>query len=128
VESRVAALGGSYTNSLQLQAVYNVLKERSQLKYAALDAWQWVAQELPPGIALQRFSFANGQTVALSGTAPADLINTLFDFNTALKKKKINDQFVFDQQKGDTVNPKTTGSSVAWNLSVELLRTEADPK
>jgi hypothetical protein len=127
VETQVAALGGSYTNSLQLQAVYNVLRERSQLKYAALDAWQWVAQELPPGIALQQFSFANGQAVALSGTAPRDMINTLFDFNMAFKKKKVNDQFVFDQNKGDTVNPREVPpNNVSWNLSVELLRTEAE--
>ena len=129
VETRVAALGGSYTNSLQLQAVYNVLKERSQLKYAALDAWKIVAEELPPGITLQRFSFANGQSVTLSGTAPKDMVNMLFDFNTALKKKKVNNQFVFDQNKGDTVNPRAIPpNNVSWNLSVELLRSEAEVK
>jgi pimeloyl-ACP methyl ester carboxylesterase len=128
VEKQVAALGGSYTNSLQLQAIYNVLKERSQLKYAALDCWQWVAEELPPTITLQRFSFGDGQRVTLGGTAPQDQVNTLFQFNTALKKKKVNGQFVFDQQKGDTVSPRFSGNVGTWNFSLELVHAEAAPQ
>jgi hypothetical protein len=128
VESQVAALGGSYTNSLQLKAVYKVLSERQQLKYAALDCWQWVAEELPPGISLQRFSFADGQRLSLSGTAPQDQINTLFSFNEALKKKQVNGQSVFDQTKGEPVNPRTIPSGVSWSLSLDLLHSEAAPK
>jgi hypothetical protein len=128
VEKQVAALGGSYTNALQLKAVYKVLSERQQLKYAALDCWQWVAEELPQGISLQRFSFAEGQHLTLSGTAPQDQINTLFDFNTALKKKKVNGQFVFDQEKGENVNPRAMGNQLSWSLSLELLHAEAEPK
>ena len=129
VEKQAAALGGSFTNSLQLKAVYGVLKERQQLKYAALDCWQWVAEALPPSIALQRFSFGDGQRVALGGTAPQDQVNTLFDFNTALKKKKINDQFVFDQNKGDNVNPRFGANNVGtWSLSLELVHVEAEPQ
>jgi len=126
VEAQVAKISGSYTNSLQLKAVYDVLKERAQLKYAALDCWQWVAEELPPGVGLQRFSFTDGQRLTLSGTAPQEMVNTLFDFNTNLKKKKVNSQFVFDQQKGDTVNPRVVnGNQVSWNFSLELLHAEA---
>ncbi len=128
VEGEVAKISGSYTNAMQLKAQFSVLKEREQLKYAALDCWQWVAQELPPGISLQRFSFADGQRLTLSGTAPQDQINTLFDFNTALKKKQVNGQFVFDQQKGDSVNPRLSGNIETWNLSVDLLHSEAAPK
>jgi hypothetical protein len=126
VESDVAKISNDYTNALQLKAVYEVLKERSQLKYAALDSWQWVAQELPPAISLQRFGFADGQHVALSGTAPQEQINTLFDFNTSLKKKQVNGQYVFDQQKGDPVNPRTMPNGVSWNLTLELLHVEAE--
>jgi hypothetical protein len=129
VEADVAKVSGSYTNALQLKAVYDVLKERSQLKYAALDSWQWVAEELPQEIALQRFGFSDGQHLTLSGTAPQDQVNTLFDFNTALKKKKVGDQFVFDQQKGDNVNPRFgPDGKGTWNLSLELLHVEAEPQ
>ena len=128
VEAQASALGGSYTNSLQLKAIYNVLKERQQLKYAALDSWQWVAEELPTTITLQRFSFADGQHVSLSGTAPQDQVDTLFNFNTALKKKKVNDQFIFDQRKGDPVNPRVSGNLESWNFNLELLHAEAAPQ
>lgn len=128
-EAEVAKVSGSYTNSLQLKAVYEVLKERSQLKYAALDCWQWVAEELPQGVGLQRFSFTDGQRLNLSGTAPQDMVNTLFDFNTNLKKKKVNGQFIFDQNKGDTVNPRVVGGNqVTWSFSLELLHSEAEPR
>jgi hypothetical protein len=129
VEAQAAKFGGSYTNSLQLKAVFDVLKERSQLKYAALDCWQWVAQELPQGVGLQRFSFTDGQRLNLSGTAPQEMVNTLFDFNTNLKKKKVNGQFVFDQQKGDTVNPRVmAGNQVSWSFSLDLLHVEAETR
>jgi hypothetical protein len=123
VETQVAALSGTYTNAMQLKARYDVLKERSQLKYAALDSWQLVAQELPPAITLQRFSFADGQRLTLGGTVPQDQVNSLFDFNTALKK-----QPVFDPLKGETVNPRFSGSVGTWSLSLELLHTEAEEK
>ena len=58
--------------------------------------------------------------MTLSGTAPQDKINELFDFNTALKKKKVNGQLVFDQNQGDSVNPRLTGNTEYWNLTLYL--------
>jgi hypothetical protein len=129
LETRVAALGGSYTNAMQLKARLGVLKERQQLKYAALDCWKLVAEELPQSITLQRFSFTDGHTLTLSGTAPQDQVNTLFDFNTALKKKKVNGELVFDQNKGDPVNPRLGPNNVeTWSFSLELLHSEKSSK
>jgi hypothetical protein len=129
VEAETAKFSQAYTNSLQLTACHNILKERQLLKYAALDCWQWVAQELPQGVGLQRFSFTDGQRLNLSGTAPQEMVNTLFDFNTNLKKKKVNGQFVFDQQKGDTVNPRVmAGNQVSWSFSLDLLHVEAETR
>ena len=71
VEQQVAALNGSYTNALQLKARYKVLKERQDLKYAALDCWKIVAEQLPAGISLQRLSFADGQTIVPERNRPA---------------------------------------------------------
>ena len=65
----MAAISNDYTNAMQLRARAAVLKERQQLKYAALDCWQaGGASNCPPGITLQRFSFANGRKVSLNGT------------------------------------------------------------
>jgi hypothetical protein len=107
-----------------------VLKERQQLKYAALDCWQWVAEDLPQGITLQRFAFTDGQRVQLSGTLAQDQVDTLFNFDANLRKKKITDQFVFDQNAGDHVNPRfgNSGNNGTWNMSLELLHSEASPE
>lgn len=126
VESKVAAISNEYTNTVQLQARLNVLKERAQLKYAALDSWKIVAQQTPQGITLQRMSFGDGQRISMGGTTTPDMINTLLDFDANIRKVKQNDQFMFDQQRGDRVNPRTVGNVTTWSMSMELLRTEKD--
>ena len=128
VESRVAAISNDYTNALQLKARFGVLQERQQLKYAALDAWQLVAQQLPPGIALGRFSFANGQSVQLSGQVNADDISKIIDFNDAIRKVKVNDQQVFNPvpDSGDQLTYRTSGNQDSWNFGLQLMRVEAE--
>ena len=66
--------------------------------------------------------------MTLSGTVPQDMINTLFDFDSALRKKKFNDQFVFDQTKGDHVSPRMGPNGGTWNMSLELSHAEAEPR
>jgi hypothetical protein len=129
VEKQVLALGGSYTNSMQLQARYNILKEREQLKYAALDCWQLVAKELPDGMNLQRFSFVDGQTVTLSGQVPVDDISKVIDFSETLRKVKVDGQFVFNQTPDSTrqLTYRTVGNQASWTFGLELLHAEAEP-
>ena len=128
VEQQVAAIGGSYTNALQIKARYEVLKQRQDLKYAALDCWKVVAEQLPEGILLQRFSFANGETLSLAGTAPADQINALFNFNSAMQKATLNGQPVFTSEGGETVSPRQIGNNnVSWNFSLKLQNAEESP-
>jgi hypothetical protein len=127
VEKGVADLSGSYTNALQLKAQYDVLKERQELKYEALDCWKIVAEQLPPNITLQRFSFADGKRLSLSGTAASDQVNTLFDFNTAMQKVTANGSPVFNAQGGETVSPHPTGNGVSWSFSLQLQNAEETP-
>ncbi|MGH7953952.1 MAG: hypothetical protein ACREFE_18800 [Limisphaerales bacterium] len=124
-EQQVAGISGSYTNALQLEARYKVLKERQDLKFAALDCLKVVADEMPPGITLQRFSFANGEQLTLSGTATRDQINTLFDFNSAMQKATLNGQPMFAATGGSPVNPRTApNGAVSWNFSLKLKNAE----
>jgi hypothetical protein len=120
IEQQVAAISGDYTNAMELKARYEVLKERQNLKFAALDCWKIVAEQLPPGISLERFSFSGGQRLSLSGTAPSDQINTLFDFNTAMQKARLNGQPMFDPSGSEPVNPRNVGGNVTWNFSLQL--------
>ncbi len=126
VEQQVAALGGSYTNVLQLKARYEVLKERQDLKYAALDCWKLVADLLPAGISLQRFSFGDGHQLSLNGTVASDQITLITDFYDALRKAQMNGQPMFNAEGGDQVTYHQSGSQASWNFSLELRHTEAD--
>jgi hypothetical protein len=126
VEQQVAAISGSYTNALQLKARYDVLKERQDLKYAALDCWKLVAQELPAGISLARFSFGDGHTLSLNGTVTSDQITAITDFYDALRKAQLNGQPMFDPISGDQLTYRQNGNQVTWNFSLELQRTEEE--
>ena len=127
VERQAAALSGSYTNVMELKARYDVLRERQDLKYAALDCWKAVAERLPTNITLQRFSFADGQKLSLSGTAPADQVNTVFDFNTTMQKATNQNRPMFDPQGGEPVNPRIAGNKATWSFSLQLQHTEKLP-
>jgi hypothetical protein len=125
VEQQAADLGGSYTNALQLKARYEVLKQRQQLKFAALDCWKLLAENLPEGISLQRFSFANGQTLALNGTVTPDQIGLLTDhFYDPLRKAQLNGQPMFDLSGGEQLTYRQSGNVVSWNFSLLLKHTE----
>jgi len=124
LEQQVAAISDNYTNALLLKARYNVLQERQNLKFAALDCLKVVAEQLPQGISLQRFSFANGQTLSLTGTAGQDQINTLFDFNSAMQKAALNGQPMFDPHSGEPVSPRNVSGGVTWSFSLKLQNPE----
>ena len=126
LETQVAGLSGSYTNAMELKARLVVLQERQQLKYAALDCWQVVAEKIPTSVSLERMSFSDGQRLSLSGSAPQDQVNTLFDFNSTMQKVMVHNQPMFDRTKGQTVNPVMRGNREAWSFSLELLHSEGD--
>ena len=126
VESQMVALGGSYTNAMQLQARYHILQEREQLKYAALDCWKLVAQELPEGINLQRFSFQDGQSLTLSGQVTASDISKVIDFSEALRKVKVDGKPVF--KSGQQLSYHTFNNQTAWSFGLELIRSEKEPR
>jgi hypothetical protein len=127
VEQQAADMGDSYTNALELKARYDVLKERQELKYASLDCWKLVAENLPDGISLQRFSFANGQTLALNGTATPDQINLLTDnFYDPLRKAQLNGQPMFNLSGGEQLTYRQNGNVVSWNFSLLLKHTDTE--
>ena len=128
VEAQVAALSDRYTTALQLKARYDVLKERQLLKYAALDCWLLVAQELPAGLSLQRSSFADGHKMTLSGQVDASDTQRIIDFYDSLRKAKLNGQQLFDASpaSGEQLVYRQTGSTVVWNFALELKHAEAD--
>ena len=133
VEAQVATLGGSYTNALQLKARSEVLSERQQLKYAALDCWQLVARQMPAEISLQRFSFSDGKKLSLGGICTPDQISLISDpnrFYDAVRKAQQNGQPMFNSvsDSGDQLLYRQIGNQVTWNFGLELQHVEAEPQ
>jgi Tfp pilus assembly protein PilN len=123
VEKKVAGISGSYTNAQQLKARLEVVKERQELKYAALDCLKIVAEQLPPGVALQRFSFVDGQKLSLNGTTTPEQISALFDFDNGMQKSKLNNQPMF--RPGEQLAYRQNANTVTWNFGLQLQRLEA---
>jgi hypothetical protein len=120
VERDIADISLSYTNAIQLKARFDVLKERQDLKYAALDCWKVVAEQLPDGILLQRFGFSDGQKLSLGGTTTPEQISGLFDFNSGLQKARLNGQPVFGIEGGEPLVYRQNGNTVTWNFGLPL--------
>ena len=124
VETQVAELGPSYTNALQLKARYQILKDRSELKYAALDCWNATARLLPGDATLEQLNFGEGKRLDLNGSAPATEMKPLYDFEAAMRKVVVNGQPLFDASKGESLQFRAVGSTANWSLKLELKRSE----
>src|SRR6185503_6057898 len=116
-----------YTNAVQLKARYQVLKEREELKFAALDCWKTVAELLPETLTLDGFNLIEGRKLTLSGSAPSTEGNTVLDFVKAMRKATINGQPMFDETKSEQFNsrPNQVATTSSWSFGLELKRGEA---
>ncbi len=126
VESRVASLSSTYTNAIQLKARYQVLKDRQELKFAALDCWKAVADVLPETLTLDSFKFNDGRRLSLNGTAPAGQDKAVLEFYDALRKTTLAQQPLFDPVRSDPA-PRYgagPGGNIAWSFTLELKRVE----
>ncbi len=127
VESEVASLGQAYTNSIQLRDKYKVLKDRQDLKYAALDCWSAVAERLPKDVTIESISFTDGKKLLINGTAPTGMFQALLDFERDMKKAAIDGQLLFSPLGGENIQisaPSAGSSAVTWHLLMELQRSE----
>ena len=101
--------------------VGGVLQQRENLKFAALDCWKVVADNLPSGVTLERFGFG-GDSLSLAGTAPSDQIQALDDFGTALQKAKNSDGSSMFNPNSEPMGYRMYNNMVDWNLTLKMLQ------
>lgn len=118
VESQVASISQSYTNSLKMEARIHVLEDRKNLQYAALDCWKAVAEFLPANVTIDQITFDRGKTFNLYGTAPQDSVDEVTDFNEAMRRVKVGSELLFSQV--DTPRLDFRGANVVWKFSCKL--------
>jgi hypothetical protein len=122
VEQQVAALADSYTNAMQLQARYAVLQQREDLKFAALDCWKLVADNLPEGVTLERFGFGSGETLSLAGSASSDQLQALDSFGNTIAKAKAADGRPMFNKNSEPMGMRMSENKVNWDLTLQLLQ------
>lgn len=118
VQQQVDGLADNYTNAMELQAKFSILQGRENLKFAALECWKAVADNMPEGLTLQRFGFGEGKTLSLYGTTTADQIEALFNFNSVLQKVQLNGKPMFGP--GEPLAYHQYQNNVDWNFSLTL--------
>jgi hypothetical protein len=100
------------------------------LKYAALDCWKIVAEQLPAGLSLQRSSFSDGQKLTLSGVCSQDQISQISDpgkFYDAVRKAKLDGQDVFELSAVEPLIWNQSGNLVNWHFTLQLKHAEDMP-
>jgi hypothetical protein len=128
IEKSVAEIAPAYTNAIGAKARCEVLKERQELKYAALDCWKALAEMLPASITLDGYGFTEGKRLSLSGTAPADQQQDLLQFDGAMRKYMKDGLPLFDPKTSEGMTMRGIGAnsqSLNWNTTFELKRVEA---
>ncbi len=116
----LASITQSYTNALKDSAQLQILKDRQLLKFAALDCWKAVAENLPESVSIDIIYF-DRKKFELAGTASADDQDAVLTFNEAL-------HHATDPNKGDqllfaNVSPPKidlSGSTARWGFTCQL--------
>jgi hypothetical protein len=126
VKKDLAKISLNYTNALQDREQLRILQERSDLKFASLDCYKIVAENLPEGATIDDFYFGR-QKLELKGTIPSDESEALYNFNDKLRQinnPNRHDQLLFKEVTG---TPLTIGKDgmAQWNFTCFLNLKEA---
>lgn len=124
LQGELAFKAPKYTNTLQLKAEVKVLQDQLDLRYAALDCYKAVAENLPGEVQLDTLNFERGYKLTLFGTAAEGDSPKVQEFNKALRKATVDDQPLFDKVQAATSTPKP-GGMIGWNFWCELKRKDA---
>jgi len=84
VKDQLASIGPSYTNALKDSAQLQILKDRSELKFAVLDCYKAVAEHLPESATIETFHF-DRKKLDLWGSVLAESQGDVLNFNEELR-------------------------------------------
>jgi hypothetical protein len=124
IQDKLASLGQTYTNTLQLRERLRVLQDTLELQYAALDCYKSAADTLPSELTLNSITFERGRRVTFFGTSGAEDRAKINEFNSKMIEYAVRGQRLYSK-----VNPPNSGSpnpqaAMTWNFSCDLKRTD----
>jgi hypothetical protein len=121
--TELAGISVAYTNAYNDEIQIQILKERQNLKYAALDCWKAVALSLPESVTLE-YMFFNRTKLDLRGVSSSDQPDDIYSFNDALRHAQ--DPGKSGLLFSEVGPPRTTSKpgKTEWNFSCTLPSTE----
>jgi hypothetical protein len=120
LSTEVAGIANTYTNVLRLKEQVQVLQEQLNLKYAALDSWKIVSEQLPADFTLNNLTFSRGRTVQLSGTAPQGEAQKVLDYNEAIRNATVEGRRLFKDVTPPTFPSRIGAQVVHWSFDCVL--------
>ncbi len=117
LQTSLTNISGTYTNALRDKARIQIIKDRQELKYAALDCWKAVARNLPESMTVEEIGFQRGR-LNLRGTVPKDTQLDVTAFNEAMRRATLNGAPLFSDVSAPSENGN--GAVVEWKFSCVL--------
>ncbi|HEY3861878.1 MAG TPA: hypothetical protein VGO59_08315 [Verrucomicrobiae bacterium] len=120
VKHDLASIGNSYTNAIKDIKQLDILRERSDLKFLALDCWKAVAEHLPETGTIDDFYFER-QKLELRGTITSEDQEALFNFNEELRHIPNTNkpgQLLFSEVSSPPI--RVNGDKVEWRFTCQL--------
>ena len=120
LDKKVADISGSYTNVLIMEARLQVLQQQVTLKNAVLEGLKAASEKLPADLTLTDFSFARGRSLLLVGTAPADKVTKITDYNAELRKYELKGSPLFTSVTSPSIGQGGAPQTMRWQFNCEL--------
>jgi hypothetical protein len=120
VKMDLAQIGQTYTNAQKDISQLKILKDRDQLKFAALDCYRAVAEHLPEGVTIVDMHF-DRQKFELRGTVTAEDQDSVLNFNEELRH--VPNPSKPEETLFAEVVPPTFPSITDWRFTCKLKET-----
>jgi hypothetical protein len=120
VKRDLANMNAAFTNARRDVEQIQVLKEQETLKYAALNCWKAVAENLPDSMTVEDMYFRRGK-LELHGTVVAESQEDVGNFNDALRTASdpINHEQLFADVSAPTIRLNQTKGEWSFSCTVK---------
>ena len=123
-ESYLESIALSYTNTVHASQRIQILQNQMNLKYAALDSFRAVSEQLPEGVTLNNFSFQSGTKIAVYGTAPQSEYGKVSEFVDQLRSAEIDGRKLFASVRAPNISSQPGTQLNRWDFVCELANPE----
>ena len=121
----LAKISLQYTNAIADENQIKILTERQNLKYAALDCWKAVAENLPANLTLQSFYFNVGK-LRLTGDSTADNPQDVYNFHDGMRQAEDASQSgpLFSDLKAPII--QDSANRLTWSFEATMKTREEE--